>query len=80
MAKPVIDEVFEKAGGRTALRTSLGLSKQTMSDWKRAGYVPARHAVDVEGLTGIPRERLCPGFHWGRDTADAMSGAGSRSN
>lgn len=64
--KPVIDEVFEKAGGRQSLQDALSLSKQTMSDWKRAGYVPAPHAVAVERLTGIPRERLCPNFDWGR--------------
>lgn len=62
----VIDEAFEKAGGRQSLQDRLHLSKQTMSDWKRWGYVPARHAVAVEGLTGIPRERLCPDFEWGR--------------
>ena len=78
MAKPVIDEVFEKAGGRSALQASLGLSKQTMSDWKRAGYVPARHAVEVEELTGIPRERLCPDFHWGRTPAVAVTTGGAR--
>lgn len=69
MAKPVMDDVFEKAGGRTALRKSLGLSKQTMTDWKRKGYVPASHAVAVEAMTGIPRERLCPNFQWGRQAA-----------
>lgn len=62
----LIDEVFEKAGGRQRLCKSLGLSKQTMSDWKRFGYVPARHAAAVEKLTGIKREKLCPGFDWGR--------------
>lgn len=67
MENPAIEEMFEKSGGREALRRRLGLSKQTMSDWKRAGYVPARHAVDVEAITGIPRERLCPGFPWGRN-------------
>lgn len=69
MSKPVMDEVFEKAGGRQALQESLGapgkpLSKQTMSDWKRAGYVPAKHAPAVEKLTGISRKRLCPDFDW----------------
>lgn len=66
----VIDEVFAKVS-RETIQRELGtpdkpLSKQTMSDWKRAGYVPARHAVAVEKLTGIPRERLCPDFDWGR--------------
>jgi hypothetical protein len=70
MSQSVIDEAFEKAGGRKALREALSvgrdkpLSKQTLSDWKRAGYVPAHHAVAVEKLTGIPREKLCPDFPW----------------
>ncbi len=67
----LIDEVFEKAGGRQALMDALGLSKQTMSDWKRSGKVPSPHAVAVERLTGIPRERLCPDFDWGREKAGA---------
>lgn len=68
----VIDEVFAKVP-REQLQRSLGkpLSKQTMSDWKRSGYVPARHAVAVESLTGIPRERLCPSFDWGREQEKA---------
>ena len=68
MPKPVIEEAFEVAGGRTALRKALGLSKQTMTDWKRKGCVPSRHAAAVEALTGIPRERLCPNFQWGSRT------------
>lgn len=72
MDESLIEEVFEKAGGRQALQAALSvgrarpLSKQTLSDWKRAGYVPAHFAVKVEKLTGIPRERLCPNFEWGR--------------
>jgi DNA-binding transcriptional regulator YdaS (Cro superfamily) len=65
----LMDEVFEKAGGRQVLQDKLHLSKQTMSDWKRWGRVPANHAVAVESLTGIPREKLCPQFEWGRDVA-----------
>jgi DNA-binding transcriptional regulator YdaS (Cro superfamily) len=70
--RTVIDEAFEKAGGRKALRDALSvgrptpISKQTLSDWKRAGRIPASHAVAVERLTGIPRELLCPDFDWGR--------------
>ncbi len=72
MSETLIDEVFRKAGGREALMRSLGtpdrpLSKQTMSDWKRAGRVPPHHAVAVEKITGIDRERLCPDFDWGRE-------------
>lgn len=68
----LLDEVFRKAGGRKALQAALSkgrdkpLSKQTLSDWKRAERIPAAHAVAVENITGIPRERLCPDFDWGR--------------
>lgn len=79
MDENLIDLVFEKAGGRDKLQQSLGLSKQSMSDWRRAGYVPARHAVAVEKLTRIPREQLCPDFEWGRKkkavASDADNGA-----
>jgi DNA-binding transcriptional regulator YdaS (Cro superfamily) len=61
----VIDEAFEKAGGREALQKALGVSKQTLSDWKRWGHVSAARAVAVERITGIPRQRLCPSFDWG---------------
>jgi hypothetical protein len=68
MAKPLIDEVFEKAGGRKALQEALSvgrerpLSKQTLSDWVREGVVPVRHCPAVHRLTGIPLERLNPAF------------------
>ena len=65
----LIDDVFQKAGGRLKLRESLKLSNQSLQDWKRAGYVPARHAVAVESLTGIPRHVLCPGFTWAAEPA-----------
>jgi hypothetical protein len=67
MKKSLIDEVFEKAGGRAALRNSFDppLSKQTMADWKRQGFVPMKRAVTVERITGIPRAKLCPDFDWG---------------
>jgi DNA-binding transcriptional regulator YdaS (Cro superfamily) len=73
MNKRLIEEVFEKAGGRLALGKLLGLSKQTMSDWARWGHVPSKHAVAVEGITGIQRERLCPDFDWGRQLVDSQS-------
>jgi hypothetical protein len=73
MTKSVIDEAFEKAGGREGLMKSLGVSKQTISDWKRWGRVSAKRAPAVEAITGIPRQRLCPGFDW--DGKGVMSSA-----
>lgn len=49
------------------------VSKQTVNDWKRQGYVPARWAVAFERETGIPRETACPQFDWGRTPALATA-------
>jgi hypothetical protein len=62
MSNSVIDEVFQKAGGRTALRKSLGLSKQTMSDWVRKGEIPVAHCPAVHALTRIALSKLNPKF------------------
>lgn len=75
MESRLLEEVFQKAGGRQLLRGALGLSKQTMSDWARLGYVPARHAVAVEKITGIKRERLCPHFDWGEQPSSPTAPA-----
>lgn len=60
MDRPLIEEVFEKAGGRKKLQKSLRLSKQTMSDWVRSGVVPVKHCAAVQALTHIPLARLNP--------------------
>lgn len=62
MAKPIVQQVFEKAGGRAVLMQTLGLSKQSMSDWLRCGHVPIKHCPAVARLTGIELERLNPAF------------------
>jgi DNA-binding transcriptional regulator YdaS (Cro superfamily) len=62
MSKSVIEEAFQKAGGRAVLRKSLGVSKQTLSDWKRSGEIPAKHCAAVHALTRIPLGQLNPAF------------------
>jgi hypothetical protein len=62
MSNSVIEEVFEKAGGRAVLRKSLRVSKQTLSDWKRTGLVPVKHCAAVHALTRISLSRLNPAF------------------
>lgn len=42
--------------------TALGLSKQSMSDWLREGYVPIKHCPKVHQLTHIPLDQLNPAF------------------
>jgi DNA-binding transcriptional regulator YdaS (Cro superfamily) len=50
----------EKAGGIVKLSLALGLSRGAASQWKR---IPAERLVEVERLTGIPREILRPDLY-----------------
>lgn len=64
MEREQIEVTFTKAGGRKHVMAALGVSKQTLSDWKRKGEVPARHAVMLERMSGVSRSKLCPAFPW----------------
>lgn len=49
-----------KAGGIVKLSLSLGLSRGAASQWTK---IPAERVVEVERLTGIPREILRPDLY-----------------
>jgi DNA-binding transcriptional regulator YdaS (Cro superfamily) len=55
-----IEVVKEKGGGYSRLAKSLGLQRATVWGWKA---VPAKHAIAVERITGIPREELRPDLY-----------------
>lgn len=65
MPYPDLNTFLEIHGKQAAVAAALGVSRQTVNDWKRNGFVPSRHAVAFEGLSGIPRGVLCPKFEWG---------------
>jgi len=44
-------------GGRVELARSLGIKYRAVLDWRR---VPAERLIQIERITGIPRERLRP--------------------
>lgn len=62
---PAIEEAYAKAGGRKKVQQSLKVTKATLSDWKRWGYVPAPRCGDLEKLSGVSRRKLNPHFDWG---------------
>lgn len=64
MTNPELESAFREPGSQKAVASALGVSKQTVNDWKRQGYVPAHHAVAFEAFTGVSRERACPDFIW----------------
>lgn len=62
---PAIADAYEKAGGRKRVRESLGVSKASLSDWLRDGYVPVKRCPELELLSGVSRRKLNPTFDWG---------------
>lgn len=50
-------EAAAKAGGIVALASRLGIKHPSLHSWRR---VPGHHCLEIERLTGIPREVLRP--------------------
>jgi DNA-binding transcriptional regulator YdaS (Cro superfamily) len=65
MDNPELNAFLEPRGKQAAVALSLGVSKQTVNDWKRQGFVPSHRAAAFEEISGIPRRVLCPEFNWG---------------
>lgn len=53
----IVEDAAEKSGGLVALATALGIKHQALYNWKR---VPAERVLDMERITGIPREQIRP--------------------
>ena len=62
---PSIEEAYARAGGRKKVQESLRVTKATLSDWKRWGYVPVSRCPELERLSGVSRRKLNPNFAWG---------------
>lgn len=61
MAKQIsIADVLEKLGGRGSAAAALGITNQAIQKWVNNKRVPIERVVEVETLTGIPREKLRP--------------------
>ena len=51
------EKAVEIAGGINALARLLDISNQAVRQWRR---VPAERVVDIERVTGVPRQELRP--------------------
>lgn len=67
-----IKEIAVGAGGVVALSLKLGLSRGAVSQWDR---VPAERVLDVERITGVPRETIRPDLYL-REKVSPASTAG----
>lgn len=60
-----LEDAAQKFGSEAALARALGVSRGALNQWKNRGrHVPAEHAPEIERLTGVPCERLCPSIRW----------------
>jgi DNA-binding transcriptional regulator YdaS (Cro superfamily) len=59
----VIAQALERAGGYAAVAKALNLNPEAVRLWRSRGRVPAERVVDLERLTGVPREQLRPDLY-----------------
>lgn len=64
MQNPVLEAYFQRRGTQVAVADALDVSKQTVNDWRRQGFVAPKHAAAFEAFTGIARKDACPVFTW----------------
>jgi DNA-binding transcriptional regulator YiaG len=43
---------------QVALAEQLGCTQQSVSEWEQQGFAPWQRAVEIEALTGVPRNTL----------------------
>lgn len=58
--RKAILQAADKVGGIVKLSLALGLSRGAASQWRR---VPAERVLEVERLTGVPKEILRPDLY-----------------
>lgn len=58
--RAAIQQAAEKIGGIVKLSLALGLSRGAAAQWRR---VPAERVLEVERLTGVPKEILRPDLY-----------------
>jgi DNA-binding transcriptional regulator YdaS (Cro superfamily) len=56
--------MFENSTTKLARAVGGNVLRQHIEHWKKVGKVPAEKAPDVEKVTGIPCEVLCPDTNW----------------
>ncbi len=56
-------QAIEAAGGRAQLAKACGVRYQAIQKWEQLGRVPAERVLEVERITGVPREKLRPDIY-----------------
>lgn len=59
----IIKDALERGGGVSAVAKALKLTDEAVRLWRARGKVPAGRVVELERLTGVPREDLRPDLY-----------------
>ena len=59
---PAIRLAIEAVGGHRKLARLLGINHQSIASWDR---IPGERLIEIEILTGVPREQLRPDLYRG---------------
>ena len=62
MRKPLYKSPLDAVGTRAEVAARLNVDKSQLTRWAQRG-IPAARVVDVERITGIPREQLRPDLY-----------------
>lgn len=62
MSPTPLERAILAAGSGKALAELLGVTPMAVSYWKARG-IPARHAIRIETVTGVPRQELRPDLY-----------------
>jgi DNA-binding transcriptional regulator YdaS (Cro superfamily) len=65
--KAALKAVIEEVGSMHALGRLIDISQQAISQWDR---VPAKHIIEIERATGVPRNALRPDLYRGYGSVD----------
>jgi DNA-binding transcriptional regulator YdaS (Cro superfamily) len=58
-----LSKMIEASGGRVWLASKLGVTPQAIMGWIRADRIPAERVIEIERVTGMPREALRPDLY-----------------
>jgi DNA-binding transcriptional regulator YdaS (Cro superfamily) len=53
-----IQKAIAAVGTQTEFADQLGCTQQSVSEWMQQGFAPWQRAVEIESITGVPRNEL----------------------
>ena len=59
----IMDRIIKAGGGQSELARKLDIRQQAISQWVARGRVPAERVLEVERVTGVPRQQIRPDIY-----------------